>query len=75
MLIEETYFVPPKGMLRVTNVYFRNFLVLPILELMSEILLYGNLCVHELSLAFFFYLRGFQNLLLDHNMKPTSHLF
>lgn len=54
---EMTTSVPPKGMLKVTDVYFRNFLMLPIPELMSEVLMYGNLCFHELSLspAFFFY--------------------
>lgn len=51
-----TTFVTPNGMLKVTDVYFWNFPMLPILELMSEVLMYENLCFHELFLAFFFYL-------------------
>jgi len=70
-----TTFIPPKGIMRASELYFNNFSLLPILKVMSEILLYGDICFHKLSPAFFFNLHGFQNLLLDIGVKPILWLF
>lgn len=64
-------FLPLKGMLMIHDVYLRNFLILPMLEFMSEVLMYGGFCIHELSPSFFYYIRGFQNMLLDQDVTPA----
>lgn len=68
-------FLPPLGMLMVYDMYFCNFPVLPILKFLSEVFMYNYLYIHEVSLAFFYYLQGLQNILLDLGVMPTDWLF
>lgn len=73
--IEATEFHPLASMVIASDLYFWNFSVLPISELVNEVLLYSGLYINKLLPACFYYLRDFQNVLMDLGFTPSARLF
>lgn len=58
---------PPAGMLAMFKVLTHNFLMLSVLQLLSEMLLYSRVCISQVDPSYFYMLRGF--IIICHELR------